>query len=241
VADNEHHAPASAPARIQPFWLVSLAIVLVLVLAGGIWVLVRHAPPGGASIAARTPTATSAPPRAVYTADWVHSASDWKLPKVVHLQNGVLVFAGTSDVKLTIPYQPPVSNYTINVTMEVDSVGPSVRGGTITIEGLDSTGKSQYYAQLLCAGHGALGCNGGQYTLGVFSGKYPDGMQFSDFSIGPYEIPFKLQVAGKHVVFCKDTDCESVGFVSVPTTPLKLVIDDDYLVMKIQSVSVTEP
>jgi hypothetical protein len=153
----------------------------------------------------------------------------------------VLVFAGTSDVKLTIPYQPPVTDYTINVTMEVDSVGAAVKGGTITIEGLDSNGKSQYYAQLLCVGHRAPGCNGGQYTLGVFSGKYPDGMQFSDFSIGPYEIPFKLQVAGNHVVFCKDTECESVGFVNTPKTPLKLVIDDDYLVMKITSVSVTIP
>jgi len=176
----------------------------------------------------------------VYAADWTHNVSEWNLPKIVHQQQGVLLFAGNGDVKLTIPYQPPVTNYTINVTMEVDSVGPAVRGGTITIEGLDSTGKSQYYAQLLCVGPGQ-GCHGGQYTLGVFSGHYPDGMQFSDFSIGPYEIPFKLEVAGRHVVFCKASDCESVGFVNVPTTPLKLVIDDDYLVMKIASVTVTVP
>jgi hypothetical protein len=237
---NGQKAPTSTPAGVRLLGLVALSVVLVLVLAGAIWTLVRHSPPGRALVAAPTATATSAPPRVVYAADWSKSADSWTLPKTVHLQSGRLVFPGDGDTVLTIPYQPPVTGYTIDVTMEVDSVSAAVHGGTITIEGKDASGKAQYYAQLLCVGH-SPGCHFGQYTLGVFSGEYPSGMQFSDFGIGPYEIDYKVQVAGVHVQFCKGSDCESVAFVHAPTAPLELVIDDDFLVMSISSVAVTTP
>ena len=240
MAESKPHAPASSPTRVRPLWLVLLAVVLVLVLAGGIWVLVRHAPPARTVAAAPTPTATEAPPRLVYSADWSTSAAGWNLPTIVHLQSGRLVFPGNGDAVLTIPYQPPVTGYTIKVTMEVDVVSSLVHGGTITIEGEDATGKAQYYAQLLCVGHDP-GCHFGQYTLGVYGGQYPSGQQVSDFGIGPYEINYELQVAGSHVQFCKASDCESVAFVKVPSAPLKLVIEDDYLVMNIASVAVTTP
>jgi hypothetical protein len=239
MADNNVSAPTSPPPRVRPVWLALLAVILVLVLGGSVWALTRAQPLSHPSVARPTATATSAPPRVVYAADWSHNAGGWDLPQIVQFKGGQLLFSGNGNANLTIPYQPPVTNYTIEVTMEVDAVSKAARGGTITIAGQDSTGKAQYYAQLLCVGHQGLGCHSGQYTLATFGGQYPSGMQFSDFSIGPYEIPFKVVVAGTHVQFCTRGDCESVSFVQVPTTPLKLVIQDDYLVMKITSVAVS--
>ena len=87
---------------------------------------------------APTPTPTPVAPRVVYMADWLQGAGGWALPPSVHVESGQLVFSGTGDVNLTIPFQLPVTGYSVEVGMEIESVNSAVNGGTITIAGQDA-------------------------------------------------------------------------------------------------------
>ncbi|MGO8947015.1 MAG: hypothetical protein ACLQUY_05000 [Ktedonobacterales bacterium] len=252
MADNQPRANAALPPRHRLLWLVSLAVVLALVLAGVIWALTRSPSSGSSGRAsvpetsltptnAPTPTPTPAASRVVYTADWSHGARGWVLPPSVQVKSGHLVFTGTGDVSLTIPYQPPVTGYTVEVGMEIDSVNTASMGGTITIAGQGTSGNSQYFAQLLCVGRQGLGCRGGQITVGTEGGVFPTGMQVSDFDTGPYESTYQVHVGASNVQFCDGQSCHSADFVKVSKTAIKLVLQDDYLQMVVSSVAISIP
>src|SRR5271166_3774365 len=59
MPDNPPLAPTSLPARRRLFWLVALAAVLVILIAGGIWALTRSASSGHASLPPTSLNATS--------------------------------------------------------------------------------------------------------------------------------------------------------------------------------------
>jgi hypothetical protein len=240
MPDIHPSAPPPTPHR-RLFLLVSLIALLALLLASGIWALTRLAAPQHSGL---VPTSTAAPtatptPRVVYTADWSHGADGWVLPPSVKVTSGYLAFSGAAPANLTIPYELPITGYTITVGMTIYSPSPAARGGTITIGGQDASGDALYYGQLLCVGKVVAGCNDGQYTVGVLGGVYPYGQQVSDFAVGASEATYKVQVAGTSVEFCTGPDCESVNFVKVPTTSLTLVLQDEYLKMDIDSVTVS--
>ena len=245
---------AAPPTRRRMFWLISIAVVLVLVVTGGVWALTRSSSSpfsgqsslplsssSGVATSTATPTPTLRPAHVVYTANWSNGADGWSLPSSVHVKSGTLVFTGAGNVNLTIPYHAPVTGYSINLNMEIDTVNPAAHGGTITIAGEDATGRSQFYAQLLCVRLAGPGCRGGQFTVGIFGGKYPSGMQVSDFDVGPYDTPYQVRIGATNVQFCFQGGCESVGFVNIPKTPLTVVVQDDYLEMKVSSLSVSMP
>ena len=247
MPDNPPPAPAAPPARRRLLWPASLAAVLVILVAGGLWALTRSASSGHTSLARTSLTPSSLPtptaaPHVVYTADWSHGADGWVLPPSVHVTSGHLVFTGAGDdVNLTIPYQPPVTGYTVEIKMEIIAVSPASHGGTVTIAGQDTSGSAQYYAQLLCLGKVLPGCNGGQTSIGTKGGVYPIGQGVSDFSVGQFETRYTIQVAGSNVQFCNGGGCQSAAFVKVPTAPLKLVLQDSYLQIVVTSVEISIP
>jgi hypothetical protein len=243
-----HHTPPAAHHR--PLVLASVAVVLTLMLAGGVWALTRSSSPGRVSTPAGTSTPTAMPsptptsaPHTVYTANWSHGADGWALPPSVHTTSGHLVFDGTGTVTLTIPYQPPVTGYTIQMGMEIFQAAPTgpVGGGTITISGQDASGNSQFYAQLLCKARSAPGCHGGQSTVGTLNGQYPQGLEASDFSISPVERIYTVQVTDEDVRFCNGVACMPASFVTAPTVAVKLVLQDSDLQLVITSLVITTP
>src|SRR5579885_931958 len=84
------HAPRKA--RRNPLAILGLLVVLVAVIAAGIWGVTR-ANTGATSVAQQTPhaTATPAAPRILYQADWSHGTDGWQLPAGAQIVNGSLV------------------------------------------------------------------------------------------------------------------------------------------------------
>jgi hypothetical protein len=242
MADDSSPTPASPPANRRRLWLVSLAVVLVLVLTGDIWALTRS-PSSGASRHASTPTptATPGPSRTVYTADWSHGAGGWDLPSSVRIKSGQLIFSGNGNANLTIPYQPPVTAYTITMGMEIDAINPVSNGGTISIAAQDAGGNSLYYAQIDCVGRQFQGCSGGEIAAGTEGGHYPSGIGISDFDTGPYVNTYKLKVDASGVTFCYAQSCETAGYVNAPKLAVKLALQDAYLELKVTSIAVSIP
>jgi hypothetical protein len=243
MADNSPPTPASPPANRRLLWPVSIAVVLVLVLAGGIWALTRP-PSSGASVHASgsTPTASLIPSsRTVYSTDWSHGAGGWDLPSSVQIKSGQLIFSGNGNANLTIPFQPAVTAYTITVGMEIDAINPVSNGGTITIAGQGAGGNSLYYGQIDCVGRQFQGCSGGEIAAGTEGGQYPSGMGVSDFDTGPYVNTYKLMVGASGVTFCFQGSCESAGYANTPKRAVKLVIQDASLELKVTSVAVSIP
>ena len=243
MADNSPPTPASPTANRRLLWLVSIAVVLALVLTGGIWALTRSPSSGASEHASRpTPTATPEPSRVVYTADWSHGAGGWDLPSSVQIKSGQLIFSGNGNANLTIPYQPPVTAYTITMGMEIDAINPvSNGGGTITIAGQDAGGNSLYYGQIDCVGRQFQGCSGGEIAAGTEGGTYPSGIGISDFDTGPYVNSYKLIVGVSGVTFCFQASCETAGYVNAPKPAVKVVLQDAYLQLKVTSIAVSIP
>jgi hypothetical protein len=242
MADNLPPTPTSPPANRRVIWLLSIAVVLVLVLTGGIWALTRSPSSEASGHASRpTPTATPEPPRVVYTADWSHGAGGWVLPSSVQVKTSHLIFSGNGNANLTIPYQPSAAAYTITMGMEIDAINPLCNGGTITIAGQDAGGNSLYYAQIDCVGRQFQGCSGGEIAAGTEGGHYPSGIGISDFDTGPYVNTYKLKVDASGVTFCYAASCETAGYVNAPKPAVKLVLQDAYLELKVTSIAVSIP
>jgi len=242
MADNSRPTPASPPASRGDLSPVSIAVALVLVLAGGVWVLTRSPSSGSAGHALRpTPTPTPVPARTVYSADWSHGAGEWNLPSSVQVKSGQLIFSGNGNASLTLPYPPPATPFTITLGMEIDAINPVSTGGTISIAGQDASGNSLYYGQIDCVGRQLPGCSGGEIAAGTEGGTYPTGLGVSDFDTGPYVNSYQLMVGTPGVTFCYQGSCEGAGYVHAPTPAVKLVLLDAYLELKVTSVSVSIP
>jgi hypothetical protein len=243
---------AALPARRRLFWLASTAVVLALVVTGGIWALTRSSPsllsrqtslPQSSSSGAVTSTATPTlrPARVVYTSNWSHGAGGWSLPSSVKVKSGVLVFSGNGNANLTIPYQPPVTGYSITVDMEIDGINAASNGGTVTIAGQDANGSTQLYGQIDCVGRQFPGCSGGEIAAGTKGGQFSNGMQVSDFDTGPYNNTYKVIVGASDVTFCFAQSCQVASYSNAPRTSLQLVLQDAYLQLKVYSVTVSIP
>jgi hypothetical protein len=242
MGDDLLPRPTSPPANRRVIGPVSIAVILVLLLTCGIWALTRS-PSSGAPVHAATPTPTSTPvsSRAVYTADWSRGASGWSLPSSVKIKSGQLIFSGNGNANLAIPYQPPVSGYSITLGMEIDAVNPVSNGGTITISAQDAVGNSLYPAQIDYVGRQFQGCSGGEIAAGVEGGRYPSGIGISDFDTGPYVNSYNFKVDAAGVTFCYAASCETAGYVNAPKPVVKVVLQDAYLELKVTSIAVSIP
>jgi hypothetical protein len=248
MSDNQPPAPASPRAGHHVLHLVSLALVVVLLFSGGIWVLTRFIPSSHSvpqtsltPTSIPTATATTAVQRVVYAASWSHGVSGWTLPSSVQVMGGKLVFNGSGTANLEVPYHTPIIGYTVEMSMEIDSVNSEYSEGTITIAGQDASGKDQYYAELSCAGKEVVGCHGGQSSVGTEGGVYPSGLGVSDFAIGPSLITYTFQVGTSDVELCAGLACLSAGYVRVPTSALTLVLQDTFLRVVITSMTISIP
>lgn len=142
--------------RIEWFFIGSMILLLTACSSA--------AAPVGQSIptASPSPHATQpaiAPGTVLYQADWSHGLDDWQATPGWQLHDGYLQSNGANNLVLTSPYHIPVSNYAVEVRIQVESVVHA--GGNLGLKAVKASGKDGYFANVLNL---------------LKPGKYPNGL-----------------------------------------------------------------
>lgn len=201
--------------RQRPGWrvlaIVGIAVVLLAVIAGGVWGIARQQ--GSGTKAQTTPmttaTATVAP-HVVYQADWSHGADGWNLPAGATIVGGHLMIDSGDNLSIEIPYVPRTPNYTVR--MEFQIVLASI-GGHFGLTARNAAGDRQYLAQMECTPmheggwNPSLGGCAGAVTVYAKGGTYPSGLFTSDYVVRGGPQSFDLEARGDTLTFCPTDDC----------------------------------
>jgi hypothetical protein len=94
------------------------------------------------------PTPTSLPAGIVlYQADWSHGLSGWPETQGWKVMQGLLENdASSPSSTLTIPYRPPVSNYAIEIRLQMVQLLSQIGGSSFAIFAMKAPGKDGYEA-----------------------------------------------------------------------------------------------
>lgn len=147
-----------------------------------------------------TPTATSAP-RILYQADWSKGLADWRATAGWAVQQGAMQSDTGENRQVTIPFDPPTSNYAVEYTMQV--VDP-LEGGACSVAAAPTATSDGYQVRL----DGMLALGNSQFALHPQFGVTidPTGHQdlntaaTVDFELGTHVTTYRIEVRGPLVI-----------------------------------------
>lgn len=82
----------------------------------------------------------------LYQADWSHGLSGWPETQGWRVVQGLLESDASSSSTFTIPYQPQVSNYAIEIRMEIVRLLSQIGASSFDIFAIKAPGKAGYQA-----------------------------------------------------------------------------------------------
>lgn len=241
---SEQHGPHMP--RPRPLIIISMAVLLVAVIAGAVWGFTRSN--GAATTTARaTATATATRiPQVVYQADWSHGANGWTLPAQTKIVDGHLLLDlsdSTALASLQIPYVPTTPNYAVEMDFQLEGL---TVGGHFGFTGRDATGTIQYAGEVACTPmhQGSWTPDMGSCPGAVYvntRGSKDSGSFASDYVINPGPQTFRLEVTdGNTVTFCPVNDCLLSATSTQPyPASLRIFIEDRGVKLLITRVTVT--
>jgi hypothetical protein len=218
--------------RAWPALLMS-ALVAVLALAG--------CAPGeiSTSVATPAPTSTSAP-HTVYQADWSQGADGWTLPPHWSVSNGALVNDGGGTASIQIPYQVTDKSYSIHLQIRVLGVNAAQACGAYGLLGQSTANALLYTAVVHCLDHK-------WHSFSLLYPAKPDASQSgyadatADFTPGTQTRSYLLQVDGPYISFTPGGSYIGTVKSGLPLDPSRLVLEDQYVQMQVESLSITTP
>lgn len=138
--------------------LCMMILILILVSCSSGSTPIGHV----SSTPSSTPHATKsavAPGTVLYQADWSHGLDGWPTVKGWQVHAGALQTTGAEQLMITAPYHISVSNYTIEVRIQVMSLARV--GANLSLKAEKAPGKDGYIASVLNL------LNPGQYPNGL--------------------------------------------------------------------------
>lgn len=130
-------------------FLLGCLVVLLTACSAGSTPLPSHSTTTRSSTSSRPtspPTATVAPGTVLYQADWSHGLDGWKGSSGWSVVQGDLLWTISSDTSsITAPYRPDVSNYAVEVRLQVVRLFQE-HGGFYSIFASQEPGKDGYQA-----------------------------------------------------------------------------------------------
>ena len=231
VGHRSDHARSSLVARLA----LGGALIGALVLSG--------CAVGSASTTAHMPPTATRAPRVLYQSDLLHRAGEWTLPPTWKIVNGVLVNDGDSldTINLTVPYVVTAPKYTITVVMTTLAAKGQGVNDMYGILGQTPDGRTLYTAAMSAV----------EKTLHSYTAFYPakpdpnfigQDIGVSDYTPGRNPQPYVVQVDGPYITFTASGG--QVGGelkAAEQLSPTRIIIQDQTMQMRIESVTITTP
>lgn len=188
-------------------------------------------------------TATVTPVRVtvLYQADWSHAADGWTLPNGWSFAGGQLVNDGSGTASISIPYVPQLANYTVEVDMQVMSIGARSGCDLYGIESYDSQGAQQYTGIATCLDPGTPHHGFSELETTNASASAPSNVIQQDFVPGSIVRRFTVHVDGQSVTFGIGPSALGTLETTVASAPAHLVIADRYIGLAVSRVVITSP
>ena len=144
--------------RWRSMYFFALTMMLFLISCSAATTPVEHASPTS-SITRQTTKPVLASGTLLYQADWAHGLDGWPASSVWELHDGTLQTTGADQLMITSPYHIKVSNYAVDVRIQVVSIAHT--GANLSLKAEKASGKDGYIASVLNL------LNPGQYPNGL--------------------------------------------------------------------------
>jgi len=150
-----------------------------------------HVPPKASGTASTQPTSTALPSGTLlYQADWSHGLSGWQGTQGWKVVQGQLEADSSGPATITIPYKPQVTDYAIEVRIQVVRLVRPL-GGYFTLFATNQPGKDGYQAGVNNLEGATSRPNGAHPQAQVFIDPISS-MPLTSFRPVDYEPGFKL-------------------------------------------------
>lgn len=207
---------------------LTLASIVTLLAACGSASTVRKP----AATATPSPTAT---PQVLYQANWTDGASAWTLTPGWSITPAGLANNGQGAASVVIPYTPTVANYTVVITMAVNTVVWTDCGSTFGLEGRTEADAIVYDAIInsICPNlHG---------FASVYSSNSDGGFVTYDYTTGRSVRTYTINVNGPLVSYYYSTAFLGTVRCDKPTQPNKLTLVNAGVSTIISKIVITTP